>query len=178
MLWPFKKKMSRYDELRKNIGMAPAKGDDSYDAATFIIVGETQRPEVVNECNNLPVEEREIFLLVYATYITWLTMTAVKTKFPPNSWYIIEPLIRREFSKKNWYKPALMESLMDALSKDPPTGGPGYHTGINVGPWTDVVVAASMAGISLSPSVNLDFDLFVTKISSDVLETIGKIVPK
>ncbi len=73
-MWPFKNKvkpLNEYNKLRASIGMAPARNDDCFEGVAFAVVFLILSPDelMTEECKRLPVEERDLFMLVYATYL-------------------------------------------------------------------------------------------------------------
>jgi hypothetical protein len=179
-LWPFKKKdkpISEYNKLRVSVGMAPARDDDCCEAVAWVVVFDFFAQEVSDECKCLPVEERGLFMMTYATYLSWLAMKCVESKFPPDSWRWIFPLIEREFSKQPWYKAEVMKRLLDSIVEYPMGESKGRYTKVSSGPWFDAVMATNLAGYNLSHSTNLRFTMYVTIMSRQILETIAKMAP-
>ena len=132
MIWPFKKKdkfikstgraVTEYNKLRASVGMAPVSDDDYCEAVAWVVVYDLLAPEVADECKCLPVDERGLFMMVYATYLSWLAMKVVESKFPPESWGRISLMLQREFSKQSWYRPEIMKRLLDSMVEYPPIG--------------------------------------------------------
>lgn len=188
MMWPFKKKdkpvqhkdevTTQYNKLRASVGMAPAENDDYCEAVAWVVVFDLLAPEVAEECKRLPVEEQGLFMMAYATFLTWLAMQSVKSKFPPDSWRQIAHKLQREFSKQAWYKPEIMRKMFHSMNEIRPTGwSKGKHTNVSLGPWVEVVTATNLAGYKLSQSTNLEFILYVAVMSGKIRETIAKMAP-
>lgn len=186
-MWQFKKKdkpiesmggaMTEYNKLRASVGMAPACDDDCYEAVAWVVVFDLLAPEVADECKRLPVEERELFMMTYATYLSWLAMKGVESKFPPESWRWIAPLIKREFSKQPWYQAEVMNRLFDSMVEYPMGEGKGRYSNASLGPWFDAVMATNLAGYTLGHSTEIKFTLYVGILSSKILETIAQMAP-
>lgn len=169
--------MTEYNKLRASVGMDPARADDYCEAIAWVVVFDLLAPEVADECNRLPVEERGLFMMAYATYLSWLAMKGVESKFPTDSWRWIAPLLKREFSKQPWYQADVMNRLFNSMAEYPMGEGKGRYFKAAAGPWFDVVMATNVAGYKLSHSTNMKFTLYVAIISSKILETIRKMAP-
>ncbi|MGO8944613.1 MAG: hypothetical protein ACLQJ7_13185 [Syntrophobacteraceae bacterium] len=169
---------TEYNKLRAPVGMASASGDDFFEAVAWVVVSELLAPEVADECKSLPVEEHGIFMMAYAAYFSWLAMGCVESKFPPDSWRRIAPLIERELFKQPWYQADVMQRLFDSMVEHPPTGrSAGRYFKGSAGPWLNVVMATNIAGYALNCSTNAKFILSVAIMSSRVLETIAEMAP-
>jgi hypothetical protein len=188
MIWPFKKKdkfikstgraVTDYNKLRASVGMAPASDDVYCEAVAWVVVYDLLAPEVADECKCLPVDERGLFMMVYATYLSWLAMKVVESKFPPESWGRISLMLQREFSKQSWYRPEIMKRLLDSMVEYPPIGKrTGRHFNISLGPWHDAVMATNLAGFKLENSTNTKFILYIVIMSGKIVETIAKMAP-
>jgi len=188
MIWPFKKKgkfikstggaVTEYNKLRASVGMAPASDGDYCEAVAWAVVFDLLAPEVAEECKCLPVDERGLFMMVYATYLSWLAMEVVESKFPPESWGRISLMLQREFSKQSWYRPEIMKRLLDSMVEYPPTGKrTGKYLNISLGPWPGAVVAANLAGFKLEDRTNAKFILYIVVMSGQIVETIAKMAP-
>lgn len=170
--------MADYNKLRASVGMAPAAGDDYCEAVAWVVVFDLHAPEVGDESKGLPVEERDLFMMTYATYLSWLAMRCVESKFPPGSWHRISPMLEREFSKRPWYKAEVMNRLYDSMVKYPLWGeSRGKYFKSSAGPWFDAVMATNIAGFGLKHSTNSKFILYVSVMSRKTLESIGKMAP-
>ena len=153
-----------YNELRASVGMAPASDDDCCEYVAWVVVFDLLAPEVADECERLPVEQRRLFMMTYAMYLSWLAMKGVESKFPPYSWRRITPLIERELSKQPWYQPEVMKRLFDSMLKNLPSGerkGRYSNLGASLGPCPEAVAATNMAGHKLNYSTNAEFILYV-----------------
>ena len=188
MIWPFKKKdkfakstggaVAEYNKLRASVGMAPASDDDYCEAVAWVVVFNLLAPEVADECKRLPVDERGLFMMVYATYLSWLAMKVVESRFPPESWGRISLMLQREFSKQPWYRPEIMKGLHDSMVEYPPIGKrTGKYLNISLAPWPDAVMAANLAGFKLENSTNINFILYIATMSGKIVETIAKMAP-
>lgn len=104
--------LTEYNQLRASVGMAPAADDDYYEYVAWVVIFDLDAPEVADESKRLPVEQQGLFLMTYATYLYWLAMKGVESKFPPNSWRLVAPLLERELSKQPWYQPEVMNRLL------------------------------------------------------------------
>lgn len=175
----FRKRMSEYDKLRESVGMDPARDDEYYEAVAWVVVFDLLAAEVANECKTLPTEQRQVFMIAYAAYLRFLAMKVVESKFPPDSWRLIAPLLEREFSKQQWYQPEIMSRIFDSMINHPPTAkASGRHFNASLGPWPGAVVATNHAGYKLNSSANLEFVLYVAITSGKILETITKMALK
>lgn len=173
------KKTSEYDQLRKSVGMSPAREDDYCEYVAWVVVLDLLSPEVANECEHVPPEERGLFMMTYATYLSWLAMRGVESSFPTNYWRLITPLLQRESSKQSWHQPEVMNQLFDSMVKRPPTGEiKGRYFNASLGPWLSAVMATNLAGYTLSCSGDIKFNLYVAIISGNILKTISKIGPQ
>lgn len=188
MIWPFKKKdkfikstgraVTEYNKLRASVGMAPASDDDYCEAVAWVVVYDLLAPEVADECKCLPADERGLFMMVYATYLSWLAMKVVESKFPPESWGRISLMLQREFSKQSWHRPEIMKRLLGSMVEYPPIGKrTGRHFNISLGPWPDAVMATNLAGFKLENSTNIKFILYIVIMSGRIVEAIAKMVP-
>jgi len=188
-MWPFKRKdkdirtfggaMSEYNKLRASVGMAPAREDDCHECVAWLVVFDLAGEPVAEECKRLPTGDRGLFMMVCASYLSWVAMKGVEAKFPTDSWRLIAPLIERELSKQQWYRTEVMKDLFDSLARHPPIGETkGRNFGVSLGPWPDAVMAATLAGHKLACSTNMEFLLYVGVMSGKILETIGKVAPK
>ena len=172
--------LTEYNQLRASVGMAPAADDDYYEYVAWVVIFDLDAPEVADESERLPVEQQGWFLMTYATYLYWLARKAVESKFPPNSWRLVAPLLERELSKQPWYQPEVMNRLFDSMLDNPPMGqGRGRYAdlGASLGPWPDAVMATTMAGYTLDYSTNAEFILYVAIMSAKILETIANVAP-
>jgi hypothetical protein len=170
--------INEYNQLRASVGMVPASDDDCCEYVAWVVVFDLLAPEVADECKRLPVEQRGLFMMTYAMYLSWLAMKGVESKFPPYSWRGITPLLEREFCKQPRYQPEMMKRLFDSMLKNPPIGErKGRHFDASLGPWPDAVMATNMAGYKLNYSTNAEFILYVAIMRSKILETIGNIAP-
>ncbi len=186
-MWPFRKKkspsqasvdrISEYNMLRASVGMSPATDDDCCEGVAWVVVFDLAAEEVKKECSALPAEKRGLFMMVCASYLTWVAMRGVESYFPPNSWRYIAPLLERELSKQRWYKPETMKCLLGAMTANPPLGGKGRYTGASVGPWPEAIVAANLAGYHLPLPENIEFVLWVGIMSPKILEYIRNVAP-
>jgi len=188
VIWPFKKKdkfikstgraVTEYNKLRASVGMAPASDDDYCEAVAWVVVFDLLALEVADECKCLPVDQRGLFMMVYASYLSWLAMKVVESKFPPESWERISLMLQREFSKQPWYRPEIAKRLLDSMVEYPPPGErTGRHFKTSLGPWPDAVMAANLAGFKLENSTNPKFILYIVVMSAQIVETIAKMAP-
>jgi len=141
--------LTEYDQLRASVGMAPAADDDYYEYVAWVVMFDLDAPEVADECKRLPHEQHELFWMTYATYLYWLAMKGVESKFPANSWRLVAPLLERELSKQPWYQAEVMNRLFDSMLDNPPIRerrGRYADLGASLGPWPDAVMATTMAG--------------------------------
>lgn len=172
--------ISEYNGLRASVGMAPASDDDCCEYVAWVIVFDLLAPEVADERERLPVEQRGLFMMTYTMYLSWLAMKGVESKFPPYSWRRITPLLERELSKQPWYLPEVMKRLFDSMLKNPPVGehkGRYSDLGSSLGPWPSAVMATNMAGYKLNYSTNAEFILYVAIMGGKILETIANAAP-
>lgn len=181
-MWPFKKKKDRslteYNKLRSLVGMAPASNDDYCEGIAWVIVYDLFAAEVGEECERLPASKRDLFMMVYATYLSWLAMKGVTSHFPLDSWQRIFPMLQREISKQPWYQPEVMDRLFDSMVKYSPMGTrKGRNFSVAAGPWFEAEMAAKLAGFEMDFSTNPRFALYVSVISGRILETIAKMAP-
>jgi hypothetical protein len=169
---------SEYDKLRASVGMGPASDDDCCEYVAWVVVFDLASEQVADERKRLPVEDRGLFMMVTACYLTWLAMRGVESSFPPGSWRFIAPRIERELSKQQWYQADVMKSIFDSMVKYPPVGdSKGSDLGTSLGPWPKAVMAAKLAGHLMAPSQNVEFVVWVGIISGKILETIRKVAP-
>jgi hypothetical protein len=157
--------------------MVLARDDDCCEAVAWVVVFDLFAPEVADEGKRLPVEERGLFMMTYATYLSWLAMKGVESKFPPDSWPLISPLIKREFSKQPWFQAEAMNRIFDSMVEYPMGEGKGKYFNCPSGPWFDAVMATNLAGYTLDHSTNAKFILYVAIMSGKILETIAKMAP-
>jgi tetratricopeptide (TPR) repeat protein len=171
--------LNEYNKLRASVGMTPAKDGNYFEEVAFMVVFYVLAPDelITEECKRLPVEERDLFMLVYATYLIWLSMTAVKSKLPPDSWRYISPLIKREFAKQSWYKEEIMKKIFNSMVKYPMGEGKGHYFNVPTLPWFDAVMATNLAGYQLSHSTNPEFTLYSAAISINLLKRIDNCAP-
>ncbi len=187
IMWPFKEKdnpdksmgaaLPEYNQLRASVGMPPAKDDDPYEGVAWVVVSDLLAPEGADECRRFPIEEREMFMMTYATCLSWLAMISVKSQFPPESWQWISPLLKREFSKHPWYKEEVMSRLFDSMVGYSLGRINGKYLGASLGPWSDAIKAANLAGHKLSRSTDPWFNIYVNILSRKLLETIAQMAP-
>ena len=92
MKWPFTKRNrpvkspmnseTDYNKLRASVGMGLAREDDCCEGVAFIVIVELLASEVADECKQLPVEEQPLFMMTYASYLSWLTMQGIEILSP------------------------------------------------------------------------------------------------
>lgn len=170
--------MNEYNRLRASVGMTPASDDDCYEAVAWVVVFELFATEVAEECERLPAQKRGLFMMVYATYLSWLAMRGVTSNFPLDSWQRIFPMLQREFSKQPWYQPEVMNRLFDSMVKYSPMGTrKGRNFKVAAGPWFEAEMAANLAGFEMDFSTNARFAVYVIVTSGKILETIAKMAP-
>ncbi len=104
-------------------------------------------------------------------------MKEVESKFDPDSWRYISPLIKREFAKQSWYQEEVMNKIFNSMVKYPMGEGKGHHTNASAGPWFDVVMATNLAGYTLSHSSSMEFTMYVAVMSNNLLKTIANCTP-
>jgi hypothetical protein len=188
-IWLFKKKdqliestggaVSEYNKLRASVGMAPASDDDYCEAVAWVVVYDLFAPEVAEECKHLPAEKRGLFMTTYASYLSWLAMKGVESRFPSGSWSRIYSMLQREFAKQQWYQLEVMNRIFESMVKYPPSGQlKGRHFRAAANPWFGVVMAAKLAGFEMDFSTNARFIVYVVVTSRKILETIAKMAPK
>lgn len=167
---------SEYNKLRASVGMAPARDDDCCEYVAWVVVFDLASQQIADECKGLPVDDRGLFMMVAASYLTWVAMTGVESSFPHGSWRFIAPLIERELSKKQWYQAEVMKSIFDSMVRYPPISDTkGSQLRTSLGPWPKAVMAAKLAGHLMAHSQNIEFVVWVGIISGKILETIRKV---
>lgn len=175
-MWPFSKKESpsqtTCNQLRASLGMAPAREDDCCEAVAFVVVQGVLAADVADECSSLPAQERGLFMMAFASYLSWLAWKTIESRWPPNSWAHVAPLLIREFSKQTWYEPKTMSQIFSSIARYSSWGeSRGRYFDASPDLWFDAVTATTLAGYKLNYSSNIAFTLAVAVRSSKLIET-------
>jgi len=170
---PLRESQDKYDHLRSLVGMAPASMFDYRESVAWVVVFEVLQESVAKERDRHPEDERKTFMMAYTALMKWAAMRRVEITFPPDWWMGISPLLEREFSKQSWYHAETVDRIAESIATIP-TDARGRYFGASSGPWLDAVLAASMAGLKLNYTYDLEFILTVSVSVKALLETIGK----
>ena len=92
MKWPFTKRnrpvkspMNSETDYNRcvRLWVWALREDDCCEGVAFIVIVELLASEVTDECKRLPVEEQPLFMMTYASYLSWLTMQGIEKYLSP-----------------------------------------------------------------------------------------------